>query len=229
MEALQNLKGDERADARRELVATQMAAETKQIDAALDALNAAQGTRMYATDDGSGGAANTAANVVADPKGDLAKLAAGGSKLGAGVTGAAQATTVQVAAGLAKDANIGNKKVDLTANEKKQQVVRVGSSGGDSDGELPKEVVKSYISSKTGAIKACYQKGLQGNPDLAGKVKIKFLIQPTGAVIGAAIENSTLNDSAVDDCILNNVKVWHFPPAKGGGSTAVHYGFNFSH
>ena len=124
---------------------------------------------------------------------------------------------------------MGNKKIDIEAHEKKQQVVRVGSSGGESDGELPKDVIKKYIASKTGAIKACYQKGLQANPDLSGKVKVKFLIMPTGAVMGADIEDSSLNDEGVEGCIMNNIKVWHFPPAKGGGTTTVHYPFAFSH
>ena len=102
-----------------------------------------------------------------------------------------------------------------------------GGRGSKAQGELPKKVIKRYIATKMGAIKACYQKGLQANPGLQGKVKVMFLIQPNGKVAGAKIADSGLNSPAVESCILRNIKIWRFPRAKGGGSTKVIYPFNF--
>ena len=137
-------------------------------------------------------------------------------------------TEKQVASGLEKDTGIGNKKVDIEGITKIQAVVRVGSSDGEATGELPKATIKSYIAAKRGAIISCYEKGLRANPDLSGKVKVAFLIQPTGGVLGARVDDSSLNNSSVEECILNEITNWHFPPAKGGGSTKVVYPFVFS-
>jgi TonB family protein len=213
-------------------VADKMAKETAKVDDALKALNAAPSSRLFQIDDSGAGANPNAAkaDVTADPTGELSKDLGGGAGPGKkpGIAGAGDATSKQVATGLEKDNKVGSQKVDVEAHEKKQQVVRVGSSGGDAEGELPKAVIKSYIATKMGAIKACYQKGLQSNPDLTGKVKVAFLIQPSGAVLGARVDDSSMNNSSVEECILNNVKAWHFPPAKGGGSTKVTYPFQFS-
>ncbi len=228
-DTLKDLKGDERDEKRKDLVAEKMAAETAKVDEALQALNAAPASKLFALDDGTGAVNPNGAQVTADPTGELAKELGGstggpGKKPGIG----GNATEKQVASGLEKDTGIGSKKVDIEGTAKAQKVVRVGSSGGEAEGELPKSVVKGYIATKMGAIKACYQKGLQSNPDLSGKVKVAFLIQPTGGVLGARVDDSSLNNSSVEECILNNVKTWHFPPAKGGGSTKVVYPFVFS-
>ena len=112
---------------------------------------------------------------------------------------------------------------------RKQRVVRVGGgSGSKAKGDLPRAVVQKYIRRKMGAIKACYQKGLQSNPSLKGKVAVKFLIQPSGKIGGAKIKDSSLNSPSVESCILRNVKSWRFPRADGGGSTMVIYPFRFS-
>lgn len=232
-DTLKDLKGEERDEAKKNLVADKMAKETAKVDDALKALNAAPSSKLFAMQDDTGAAANPnaqKADVTADPTGELSKDLGGSAGPGKkpGIAGAGDATSKQVAEGLGKDKGIGSQKVDVEAHEKKQQVVRVGSSGGDAEGELPKAVIKGYIATKMGAIKACYQKGLQANPELSGKVKVAFLIQPDGKVLGARVDDSSMNNSSVEECILNNVKAWHFPPAKGGGSTKVTYPFQFS-
>jgi len=173
--------------------------------------------------------ANSNAQMTADPTGELAKEL-GGNAGGPGrkVETGGNSTEKQVASGLEKDTGIGNKKVDIEGSTKTQKVVRVGSSDGEATGELPKAMVKSYIATKMGAIISCYEKGLRANPDLSGKVKVAFLIQPTGGVLGARVDDSSLNNSSVEECILNKIKNWQFPPAKGGGSTKVVYPFVFS-
>lgn len=228
IDQLKDLKGEQREEAKKDLVASKIASETAKVDDALKELNAAPASRLFQIDDSGGAAANANAVVTADATGELSKDLGGAAVPGAKKAIGGDATEKRVAEGLGKDNDIGSRKVDVEAHEKAQKVIRVGSSGGDAEGELPKSVIKAYIATKMGAIKACYQKGLQSNPDLSGKVKVAFLIQPTGQVFGAKIDDSSINNSAVEECIMNNVKAWHFPPAKGGGSTKVMYPFIFS-
>lgn len=233
--ALENLDEDKKAEKVKEMVDT-AAKQTDDITNALAQIDQqAIGTRLFAeSDDGAGAAtANPDSGaggdtVLADPTGATAGLAAVASGKKEDRLGGAAATQKGKIAGLeksdkpAKDVNIGLK-------ERKQKVVRIGGAGGSkTTGELPKKVIKRYIARKMGAIKACYQKGLQGNPNLQGKVKIKFLIAPTGAVTGVKVVDSGLNSPSVENCIVSNIKTWKFPTAQGGGSTMVVYPFVFT-
>ncbi len=228
-DVLKNVKDEDREKAKQDLVRNEMAKHTAEVDKALEELNKAPASRLFQIDDsGSGQAVAKGSDVIADPTGELSKDLGGGKGPNKGPGLGEGSTDKQVATGLEKDKGIGSKQVNIEAHEKKQTVVTIKQTGGDAEGELPKAVIKSYIATKMGAIKSCYQKGLQSNPDLAGKIKVAFLIQPTGAILGARVDDSSLSAPAVEECILNNVKAWHFPPAKGGGSTKVVYPFVFS-
>lgn len=219
---LKDLNEEERKAKVTDIVRDEMAKNTAQIDDALKDVGGPT-TKLFAEDDGSGG---PTAGATADAS-DLAAGALGGPN-GRHGAGDGSETGKQVAAGLGKDSSLGGKDPNLDVHERKQNLVRVGGSVGDTTGELPKAVIKAYIATKMGAIKACYQKGLQGNPDLSGKIRVKFLIQPNGAVNPAKIDESTIGNDNVENCVLNNVKVWKFPQAKGGGVTTVVYPFIFA-
>ena len=230
--ALEELPEEERKEKIEALVKDKIAKETAVVDEALAGLNAPAASRLFADDDGTGASsANPNGTVVtADPTGELGATLAVGGAPGAprrpGVGDGSETKKGEIAA-LGKDGETG-KDVTIKVEAKKQQVVRVGGQNPEASGELPKEVIKKYIATKMGAIKACYQKALQSNPDLAGKVKVAFLIQPNGAVGAARIDDSGLNNSSVEECILANIKSWKFPPASGGGSTKVVYPFVFA-
>ena len=221
---LDKLNEEERKLKVSDIVKDELAKNTAQIDDALKDIGGPS-TKLFAEDDGSGG--QPIAGVAADSS-DRAAGALGDPNGGRRGAGDGSETGRQVASGLGKDPNAAGKGPDLDVHEKKQNLVRVGGSVGDTTGELPKAVIKAYIATKMGAIKACYQKGLQSNPDLSGKIKVKFLIQPNGAVNPAKIDESTIGNDSVENCVLNNVKVWKFPQAKGGGVTTVVYPFVFA-
>lgn len=118
--------------------------------------------------------------------------------------------------------------VRVRIKRRSQRVRVVGSSRGSrTRGALPANVIQAHIRRRMGAIRACYQKGLQENPRLTGKVHILFLIRPSGAVAGAKARNSSLAAPAVERCILASVTSWTFPRAMDGGSTHVNYPFRF--
>ena len=220
---LDKLNEEDRKDKVHDIVKDELAKNTAQIDDALKAVDTPS-TKLFAEDDGSGG--QPIAGVAADSSNRAADALGGGP--GRRGAGDGSETGKQVAGGLGKDLNAGGKEPTLNVKEKQQNLVRVGGSVGDATGELPKPVIKAYIATKMGAIKACYQKGLQTNPDLSGKIKVKFIIQPNGTVNPAKIDESTIGNDSVESCVLNNVKAWKFPQAKGGGITNVVYPFVFA-
>jgi outer membrane biosynthesis protein TonB len=94
------------------------------------------------------------------------------------------------------------------------------------DGELDPSLVSKEVRARLGAIKACYERALKRNPNLSGKVKIRWTITAAGTVSGVEIEEDSMGDSEVSSCIRGLVIRWRFP-APSGGSVDVVYPFVF--
>jgi len=106
----------------------------------------------------------------------------------------------------------------------------IGTVGGDPiilgalDRSLIDEVVKRHLSQ----IKYCYQRELTKDPTLGGKVVIKFTIAKDGTVSAAETKSTTVNNSAVESCIVGRFLRMQFPEPRGGGIVVVSYPFLFS-
>lgn len=98
---------------------------------------------------------------------------------------------------------------------------------GEITGGLDREVIAQYIKSKLGQILYCYERQLSANPDLFGKVAVKFTIAATGQVEQQLIGDTTLKNATVEGCILNRVAAWKFPQPQGGTRVLVTYPFLF--
>lgn len=98
---------------------------------------------------------------------------------------------------------------------------------GEITGGLDREIIAQYIKSKLGQILYCYERQLSANPDLFGKVAVKFTIGPSGAVEQQLIGDTTLKNATVEGCILNKVAAWKFPTPEGGTRVLVTYPFLF--
>ncbi len=94
-------------------------------------------------------------------------------------------------------------------------------------GGLDRDVIAQYIKTQFGQILYCYERQLSANPDLYGKVAVKFTIAGTGKVETQAINETTLKDKSVEGCILNKIAKWKFPEPKGGTKVLVTYPFLF--
>ena len=94
------------------------------------------------------------------------------------------------------------------------------------DGELDPSLVSKEVRARIGAIKACYERALKRNPNLSGKVKVRWTITAAGTVSAVDIEEDSMGDSEVSSCIKGLVMRWRFP-APSGGSVDVVYPFVF--
>lgn len=90
-------------------------------------------------------------------------------------------------------------------------------------GELDEKTVQQYIRRFLSGIKWCYQDRLQSNRKLGGKVTLAFTILPNGGVLDPRTVNSSLDDSALEECIRNKMARWKFPSPKDGGVVEVAY------
>jgi hypothetical protein len=94
-------------------------------------------------------------------------------------------------------------------------------------GGLDREVIAQYIKSQLGQILYCYERQLSANPDLFGKVAVRFTISGNGQVEEQKIGDTTLKNKTVESCILGKISKWKFPEPKGGTKVLVTYPFMF--
>jgi len=94
-------------------------------------------------------------------------------------------------------------------------------------GGLSKEVIARVIRSHQHEIKYCYEVELQKNPSLSGKVAVVFTIDPTGVVSDTKVSDTSLHNSATEQCMLARIQRWRFPEPQGGGEVNVTFPWFF--
>jgi hypothetical protein len=95
-------------------------------------------------------------------------------------------------------------------------------------GSLDKELVRRVVRQHLNEVRYCYEQALPRRPALAGRVVAQFTIAPTGRVLVAALQSSSLGDSAVESCIVEATRRWPFPQPAGGGIVIVSYPFQLA-
>ncbi len=110
--------------------------------------------------------------------------------------------------------------------ERAVKVVVKDSAPTDVDGSLDPGVIAREIRGRLGAVKACYESGLKRNPNIGGKLVLRFEVSSIGKVTSAEIDQDSMHDDEVAGCIKSRVMSWRFP-APAGGSVQFSYPFIF--
>jgi hypothetical protein len=95
-------------------------------------------------------------------------------------------------------------------------------------GALDKSIIDRIVKQHLPQIRYCYQKELNKNPKLFGKLVIKFVIAKDGTVSSASRKSSTLKNPIVEQCVTARFRRMRFPKPKGGGIVIVSYPFIFN-
>lgn len=120
--------------------------------------------------------------------------------------------------GLGKVDTGGGKGVSAKIGGKKKKKVKARVSRGAAKvGQFcAKSNIQAVVGRGSGGIKYCYEKALQTNPSLSGKVIISWTVNLQGQVVKSFVASSTLNNKEVESCMTRVVKRWRFDPPKGG-------------
>lgn len=85
--------------------------------------------------------------------------------------------------------------------------------------------IRAGIRAHTREVRACYEKALEKDPKLEGRVIARFTIGPTGAVVESTAEGMP----AIDACIARVISKLTFPPPPPRkGSITINYPFVFA-
>jgi TonB family protein len=124
------------------------------------------------------------------------------------------------AAGECRNLGLGDKA-------KKQISAEVKTASFTSQGSLSADSIRAVVEKNIRGVKACYEKALTQQPDLQGKVVVRFTIGPEGKITDFSIEESTMGSKEVEGCILSRMRRWEFPKPDQGPVT-VSYPFIFT-
>ncbi len=94
-------------------------------------------------------------------------------------------------------------------------------------GRIPPEVIQRIVRQNHGRFRMCYERGLASNPNLAGRVAVRFVIDNNGAVSFAGNGGGDLPSSEVTSCVVRAFYGLSFP-APEGGVVKVTYPIMFS-
>lgn len=96
-------------------------------------------------------------------------------------------------------------------------------------GLLSPEAIRRVVLRNLGQVSHCHEQGLAQNPQLEGRVVVRFIIGGNGTVMGSNVADSNVAVPSVATCIANAVRRWQFPSPEGGGIVTVNYPFNLQH
>ncbi len=98
--------------------------------------------------------------------------------------------------------------------------VRMGATSVS--GRLPPEVIQRIVRQNYGRFRMCYEQGLARNPNLEGRVQVRFVIGRDGSVSNVSNGGSDLPDSGVVSCVISAYYGLSFPQPEGGIVTVVY-------
>ena len=117
----------------------------------------------------------------------------------------------------------GRPRMDTT-----RSAPRVRTGQAEVRGSLSREVIRRVIRRHQNEVRYCYERELNQNSALQGRVSIRFTISATGAVSAAAAVDTSAGLETVATCISRAVRRWTFPAPQGGGIVIVTYPFVLS-
>jgi len=89
-------------------------------------------------------------------------------------------------------------------------------------GRLPPEVIQRIVRQNFGRYHLCYEKGLRNNPNLQGRVSVRFVIGLDGTVAHVDSGGSDMPDGNVTSCVARAFYGLRFPQPEGGIVTVTY-------
>ena len=113
-------------------------------------------------------------------------------------------------------------------NKKGRVVINMGGQEAEFVGSLDREAIRRVIRNNIKAIKNCYDRELNKNKNLYGKLVLRWNIIEQGRVTKAKVVSNSLGSPIVAKCIMTRLKTWRFPEPPPNTEGEVTYPFVFS-
>jgi hypothetical protein len=97
-----------------------------------------------------------------------------------------------------------------------------------SSGRIDALVVRQKIHKDLPKINRCYESALRFEPELAGKVSVRFAVVRKGYVRGLRVVENTTGNDRVERCVARVVSAIRFPSRRTGKSLSFTFPFVFA-
>jgi len=105
--------------------------------------------------------------------------------------------------------------------------ISLGTGDAEVEEGLTKEEVGRVIHAHMKEVRYCYESSMVRASKVDGRVVLDFTINGRGVVAKVKVNNSSLPDPALGECIMRRLRTWQFPNPKGGVNVDVAYPFIF--
>lgn len=168
-------------------------------------------------------------------KSDANKLAAAAAEAGTGgfttaglkAGGGGQSVGIGRTVGQGEGGFEGTGRLGLSGDSPGEGSAGYGEGETVETGGLDRNLIDAIIKRRQDRIRLCYERQLNFNPKLSGKVTIHFVIIHDGTVADTRILEDTMHNDSIQSCILTEVGSWGFPKPQGGTKVNVDYPFVF--
>lgn len=132
-------------------------------------------------------------------------------------------------AGTMGSGSIGKSSGGSLKAKKSVSKPRIKPANPQITGSLDKRIIRKVIMQNRARMKHCYEKELNKDPSIKGKVMIGFIIDASGQVQSAQVLQNSSNNSRLGQCVAATFKRMRFPAPKDGGIVKVRYPLVFDH
>jgi hypothetical protein len=103
-----------------------------------------------------------------------------------------------------------------------------GGQGESFSGTIDREAIRRVLKANERTIRTCYERQLNRNPDLFGKLVLTWDIADGGRALNVHVGSNELGNKEVADCIMDRLKTWKFPDPPANQTVEVSYPWFFS-
>ena len=114
-----------------------------------------------------------------------------------------------------------------TGKNKSSIVASIDAESATAVGSLSKDQIFKVIQAHMGAITACYERQLQIDPSIEGKIVESFVIGSSGRVTSASTQLTLMKSPPIESCINGVFRGMKFPSPAEGQIVEASYSFEF--
>jgi hypothetical protein len=104
-----------------------------------------------------------------------------------------------------------------------------GGTGGTSGEPIPawiRDMIRKRVREYLSELEGIYTDAIRRNPDLRGKLLVRFRIDSSGKIVRTESAGGDLRDPAFVNSVIDRIRTWTFEPT-GGLAVEVLYPFVF--
>jgi pSer/pThr/pTyr-binding forkhead associated (FHA) protein/outer membrane biosynthesis protein TonB len=147
---------------------------------------------------------------------------------GAGGTGRAAVGIKGGIFGEGRGTSAGGTGVGGTGITRASTKVQVGGNDEGFSGSIDRDAIRRLIQANLKVIRSCYERELNRNPNLYGKLVVQWDIGANGQVVSGPIAKQNDLNATVAECVSQRMRSWKFPDPPAGQVVTVTYPFVFS-